>query len=231
MGKKYREVAKLVDKTKKYPLEEAIKLVKKTAYAKFDSSVELHVNLGVDPKKSDQIVRGVVVLPYGTGKTRRVAVIAKGEKLKEAEKSGADIVGDETLVDKIANGFMDFDVLVVTPDTMKSVSRLGKILGPRGLMPNPKTGTVTFDIEKIVKEIKAGRVEFKCDEYGIVHCCIGKVSFEDEKLISNCKEMLRAIVDAKPSSAKGKYIKEITICSTMGPGIRIAPETVVKSGI
>jgi large subunit ribosomal protein L1 len=231
MGKKYEEVVKLVDKTKTYTLEEAVKLVKKTAYTNFDSSVELHVNLGVDPKKSDQMVRGVVVLPYGTGKTQRVAVIAKGEKLKEAEKSGADIVGDESLVDKIANGFMDFDVLIATPDVMKSVSKLGKILGPRGLMPNPKSGTVTFDIAKVVKEIKAGRIEFKCDSYGIVHCCIGKTSFDDEKLISNCKEMVKAILDAKPPSTKGKYIRAITICSTMGPGIRVAPETIVKSGV
>ncbi|MFN3966553.1 MAG: 50S ribosomal protein L1 [Endomicrobiia bacterium] len=221
MSKRQKEIEKLIDKTKNYKLDEAIDIMKKMPKAKFDETVEIHIKLGIDPKKSDQTVRGVVVLPSGIGKTRKVAVIAKGEKLKEAEESGADFVGSEELIEKISKGWLDFDVLVATPDVMKDLSKLGKLLGPKGLMPNPKTGTVTFEIKKTVQELKSGRVEFKNDEYGIVHAPVGKLSFEKEKLISNIKTFIEAIIKSKPSASKGQFIKSIVLSSSMGPGIKL----------
>lgn len=223
MSKRLNESAKLVDKAKLYTLQEAVDLVKKTANAKFDETVEVHVRLGIDPKQSDQIVRGTVAMPHGIGKTRRVVVIAKGEKQKEAEKAGADAVGADDLIDKIAKGWLDFDVLVSTPDSMKELSKLGKVLGPKGLMPNPKSGTVTFDIERTVKELKLGRIEYKNDSYGIIHCATGKASFTPEKLVENMKVLIEAIIKAKPATSKGHYIKSITVSSTMGPGIKLDP--------
>ncbi len=228
MGKKIIDAKKKVERTREYSLEEAVDLVKELAYAKFDESVDLAINLGVDPKKSDQMVRGTVVLPHGTGKEVKVLVFAKGEKEKEALEAGADYVGAEDLVEKIQKGWLDFDKAVATPDVMSLVGRLGRILGPRGLMPNPKLGTVTFDVAKAVKEIKAGKVEFKVDKGGIVHMPVGKVSFDRDKLIENIQVAIDAILKAKPAAAKGKYIKRITLSSTMGPGIRIDPNTVVK---
>ncbi|MCL2390627.1 MAG: 50S ribosomal protein L1 [Endomicrobia bacterium] len=219
MGKNLNESAKLVDKSKTYSLAEATDLVKQTAKAKFDETVELHIKLGIDPKQSDQIVRGTVLLPNGTGKTKRVAVIAKGEKQKEAETAGADSVGSEDLIEEISKGKLDFDVLVATPDVMKDLSKVAKILGPKGLMPNPKSGTVTFEIAKTVAELKKGRVEYKNDAYGIIHCPVGKASFDKEKLAENIRALFEAVSKAKPSSSKGQYIKSVSISSTMGPGI------------
>ena len=221
MGKKLDNAAEKVDTTKEYPLEDAIALVKGNAVTKFDETVDIAINLGVDAKKSDQMVRGTVVLPYGTGKSVRVLVFAKGEKEKEAKESGADFVGAEDMVEKIQKGWLDFDKAVATPDLMGMVGKLGKLLGPRGLMPNPKLGTVTFDIGKAVKEIKAGKVEYKVEKAGIVHVPVGKVSFDKEKLIENTMAVLKAVVRAKPSSSKGKYIKKITMSSTMGLGIKL----------
>ncbi|GAB6934825.1 MAG: 50S ribosomal protein L1 [Calditerricola sp.] len=220
-GKAYREVAALVDRTKLYDPAEAVELVKKTARAKFDETVELAVRLGVDPKRSDQQVRGAVVLPHGTGKTAKVLVFAKGEKAREAEAAGADYVGDEDLISKVAEGWIDFDVVVATPDMMGQVGRLGKILGPKGLMPNPKTGTVTFDVEKAVKEIKAGKIEYRTDKAGNVHVPIGKVSFDSQKLLENFLTVIDALKRAKPAAAKGQYFRSVTLSSTMGPGIRV----------
>ncbi len=222
-GKKYNEKAKIVEKNKLYSLEEAIELVKKTAYAKFDETVELHFNLGVNPKHSDQLVRGTIVLPHGSGKSKKVVVIAKGEKIKEAENSGADFVGSEELIEKISKGWFEFDTLIATPDMMKDLAKLGKLLGPKGLMPNPKAGTVTMDIARAVKEIKAGRIEFKVDSFGIVHTLIGKTSFPKEKLLENANTLIEAILRAKPPTAKGKYLINITLSTTMGPGIKIDP--------
>ncbi|MFH1368090.1 MAG: 50S ribosomal protein L1 [Elusimicrobiota bacterium] len=223
MSKRLKESLKLVDKTKLYTLQEAVDLVKKTANAKFDETVEIHVRLGIDPKQSDQIVRGTIALPHGIGKTRNVVVIAKGEKLKEAEAAGADSAGDVELIEKISKGWLDFDVLVATPDSMKDLSKLGKMLGPKGLMPNPKSGTVTFEIERTVKELKLGRIEYKNDSYGIIHCAAGKASFAPEKLTENIKTLLEAIIKAKPATSKGHYLKSVTVSSTMGPGIRLDP--------
>jgi len=217
------KIKKIVDRTKFYTLSEAIDLVKQTAKTKFDETVEIHIRLGIDPKKSDQTVRGTALLPFGTGKSKKVAVIAKGEKLKEAEQSQADIIGSEELIEKISKGFIDFDVLVATPDVMKDLSKLGKLLGPRGLMPSPKAGTVTFDIIKTVKELKTGRIEFKNDSYGILHCPVGKISFEKEKLIENIKTLMQTVISSKPSASKGKFIRSVSICSTMGVGIKINP--------
>ncbi len=221
MGKKLDNLKSKIDLTKEYSIEEAISLLKDNAIAKFDETVDIAVNLGVDPKKSDQMVRGTVVLPHGTGKSVRVLVFAKGEKEKEAKEAGADYVGAEDLVEKIQQGWLEFDKAVATPDLMGLVGKLGKILGPRGLMPNPKLGTVTFDIAKAVKEIKAGKVEYKVEKAGIVHVPVGKMSFDKEKLHENVFAILKSIAKAKPATSKGKYIKKITLSSTMGPGIRI----------
>jgi large subunit ribosomal protein L1 len=206
-----------------YTLEEAIPLVQKVKFAKFDETVELAVRLGVDPKHADQMVRGTVVLPHGLGKTKRVLAIAGGEKQKEAQEAGADVVGGEEIVEKIQGGWMDFEAVVATPDMMKAVGRLGKILGPRGLMPNPKTGTVTFEIAKAVREIKAGKVEFRVDKTGIVHVPVGKTSFPSPSLLANAQTLVDSIVRAKPAAANGRYLKSITLCSTMGPAVRIDP--------
>jgi large subunit ribosomal protein L1 len=219
-GKQFTAAKKQVE-TRTYTIEDAIPLVQKVKYAKFDETVDLSMRLGVDPKHADQMVRGTVVLPHGLGKTKRVLAIAGGEKQKEAEDAGADIVGGEEMVEKIQGGWMDFDAVVATPDMMKGVGRLGKVLGPRGLMPNPKTGTVTFDIGKAVKEIKAGKVEFRVDKSGIVHAPVGKMSFPTKSLVENAHALVDSIVKAKPAAAKGKYLRSITVSSTMGPGIRI----------
>ncbi|MBI5025409.1 MAG: 50S ribosomal protein L1 [Nitrospirae bacterium] len=221
MGKKYVASRGKIEKTKAYTLEEAMELIKQLAYTKFDESVDLAINLGVDPKKSDQMIRGTLVLPHGTGKRVRVVVFAKGEKEKEARDAGADYVGGEDLAGKITGGWLDFDKAVATPDLMGMVSKLGKILGPRGLMPNPKLGTVTFDVGKAVKEIKAGKVEYKVEKAGIVQVPIGKVSFDSQKLLENANAVLESIIKAKPSTSKGKYLKKLSISSTMGPGISI----------
>lgn len=221
-GKKYQEAAKLLEEGKVYTAKEAVELVKKTASAKFDETIELHVRLGVDPKYADQQVRGAVVLPHGTGKTKRVLVFAKGEKVKEAEDAGADFVGSDEMVQKIQGGWLDFDVAVATPDMMGTVGRLGKVLGPRGLMPNPKLGTVTMDLSKAVAEIKAGKVEYRTDKAGNVHCPIGKASFDETKLLENYQTLIDTLNRAKPAAAKGQYMRSITVTSTMGPGIPVS---------
>jgi large subunit ribosomal protein L1 len=220
MGKKYEASAKMVEKSA-YPLSEAMPLVKKASFVKFDESVEVAMRLGVDPKHADQMVRGTVVLPHGLGKTKRVLVIASGEKVREARDAGADEVGGDDMVQRIQGGWMDFDAVIATPDMMKSVGRLGKVLGPRGLMPNPKTGTVTMDVEKAVREVKAGKVEFRVDKTGIIHCAIGKVSFAAGKLEENAHALISTVVKAKPATAKGKYVRSIVISSSMGPGVPI----------
>ena len=226
MAKKTIEASKKIDRSKLYDPEEAIGLLKEVAFAKFDETVELHVRLGIDSRQSDQQVRGAVVLPFGTGKTKRVAVFAKGEKAKEAEAAGADIVGAEDLAARIQQeNFLDFDVIVATPDMMGTLGKLGKILGPKGLMPNPKTGTVTFDIERAIREIKAGKVEYRVDKTSIVHVPLGKVSFDKEKILANFATLMEALVKAKPAAAKGTYLKSVAVASTMGPGIKINPQT------
>lgn len=222
MGKNYVESAKLIDKSVSYTPSEALGLVVKTAKAKFDETVELHVKLGVDPRHADQQVRGAVVLPHGTGKTVRVLVFAKGAKATEAEEAGADYVGAEDYMEKIQNeNWFDFDVVVATPDMMGVVGRLGRVLGPKGLMPNPKSGTVTFDVAKAIEEIKAGKVEYRVDKTSIVHVPIGKASFGEDKLHENFKSLMDALIKAKPAAAKGQYLKSVSISATMGPGIRI----------
>lgn len=221
-GKKYQEVAKQIE-DKLYEVEEAIDLAKKTATAKFDETVEFAVKLGVDPKHADQQVRGAVVLPHGTGKTNRVLVFAKGDKLKEAEAAGADYAGAEELVTKIQGGWADFDVAVATPDMMGLVGRLGKILGPKGLMPNPKVGTVTLDVARAINEIKAGKIEYRTDKAGNIHAPIGKVSFESGKLVENFYTLMDTLIKVKPSAAKGQYVRSVTVSTTMGPGIKINP--------
>ncbi|MCS7151662.1 MAG: 50S ribosomal protein L1 [Endomicrobia bacterium] len=228
MSKRMLEVRKKVDKQKLYSLKEAIELLKELKRTKFDETVEIHINLGIDPKQSSQTVRGAVVLPHGTGKTARVCVLAKGEKLKEAEKSGAEFYGAEELIEKIAKGWTDFDALIATPDMMKDIAKLGKILGPKGLMPNPKTGTVTTEIVKAVEEVKKGRVEFRNDNYGIIHCPVGKISFDTDKLIENIMTVVDTIIKLKPAQAKGVYLKNIYLSSTMGPSIRINPQEFTK---
>lgn len=221
-GKAYQDSTKLVERNKMHELEEAIKLVKQTAKAKFDETVELHIKLGVDGRHADQQVRGAIVLPHGTGKTKKVLVVAKGEKAAEAEKAGADFVGAEDIITKIqSENWFDFDVIVATPDMMGQLGRLGRVLGPKGLMPNPKSGTVTFDIERAVNEIKAGKVEYRLDKTNIVHVSIGKVSFEDAKLVENLQALIDALVKAKPAASKGTYLRSVTITSTMGPGIKL----------
>ena len=222
-GKKYVESAKLIDRTKLYDTVEALEVTVKGATAKFDETVELHVRLGVDSRHADQQVRGAVVLPNGTGKNVRVAVFAKGDKADAAAAAGAEVVGAEDLVAKIQEGFMDFDVCVASPDMMGLVGRLGKVLGPRGLMPSPKAGTVTLDVAKAVTEAKAGKIEYRLDKTNIIHCPIGKVSFGAEKLQENLETLMDAIVKAKPAAAKGQYIKSVAVASTMGPGIKINP--------
>ncbi len=228
-GKKFKTVQALVDRDKRYSLEEAIGLAKKTARTKFDESIDLAVNLGVDPKHADQVVRGTIVLPHGTGKEVKVLVFAKGEKDKEARDAGADYVGAEDLADRVQKeGWTDFDVVVATPDIMGLVGKLGKILGPRGLMPNPKTGTVTFDVTKAIKDIRAGKVEYRVEKAGIVHVPVGKASFDEQKLVENARAVLESILKAKPSSSKGKYLKAASVSATMGPGVRMDTAAIEK---
>ncbi|MSO21992.1 MAG: 50S ribosomal protein L1 [Acidobacteria bacterium] len=220
VGKRFKKAKGIVE-VKPYKLEEAMPLIKKMATAKFDETVEVAMRLGVDPKHADQMVRGTVVLPHGLGRSKKVCVIASGEKVKEAEHAGAEHVGGDDLVAKIQAGWLDFDALIATPDMMKSVGKLGKVLGPKGLMPNPKTGTVTFDLAKAVQEIKAGKVEFRVDKTAIIHTPVGKASFGAEKLIENARTLIDSVVKAKPAAAKGKYVRSISISSTMGPGVSL----------
>ena len=223
-GKRYVESAKLVDRTNLYDVEEAVSIIKKTANAKFDETIEAHIKLGVDGRHADQQVRGAVVLPHGTGKKVRVLVFAKGDKVEEAQAAGADFVGGQELVPKIQNeGWLDFDVVVATPDMMGVVGRLGRVLGPKGLMPNPKAGTVTMDVTKAVNDIKAGKIEYRLDKTNIIHVPVGKASFTEEQLADNFHTLMGAIVKAKPAAAKGQYLKSVTITSTMGPGIKLNP--------
>jgi large subunit ribosomal protein L1 len=218
-GKKYRAALEKIEPGRKYNLETAITKIKEIAFAKFDETVELTVWLGVDPRKADQLVRGTIVLPHGLGKSKTVLVIAQGDKIREAEEAGADIVGGEDIVTRIKGGWTDFDAVIATPDMMRLVGALGKILGPRGLMPNPKTGTVTFDVSTAIKETKAGKVEYRVDKTGVIHVGVGKVSFEPDKLRDNTKALLDAVVKAKPSTAKGKYVKKVNLAATMSPGV------------
>lgn len=220
-GKKYRAAAEQIDGSRVYSVEEAVELAKKIAYAKFDETVEVDMHLGVDPRKADQMVRGTVVLPHGLGRQKRVVVIASAEKAGEAREAGADEVGGDDIVARIKEGWLDFDALIATPDMMRAVGQLGKILGPRGLMPNPKTGTVTLEIGRAVRETKAGKIEFRVDKTGVIHAPVGKISFDNERLVENARTLIDAVVRAKPSAAKGKYVKSATLCSTMGPGIRL----------
>src|ERR1700726_3792272 len=220
-GKKYQAAFKQVE-TRDYPLTQAVPLLQKIKFAKFDETVEIHMPLGVDPKHADQMVRGTVIMPNGLGKSKKVLVIASGDKQREATEAGADYVGGEDMVTKIqTENWTDFDAVVATPDMMRSVGRLGKVLGPRGLMPNPKTGTVTNDIAQAVKEVKAGKVEFRVDKTGVIHVPVGKVSFETGKLLENADSLIQAVIKAKPAAAKGKYVQSVTLCSTMGPGVHL----------
>ncbi|HSE32343.1 MAG TPA: 50S ribosomal protein L1 [Pyrinomonadaceae bacterium] len=218
-GKKYRTAAEKIESGRKYDLDSAVAKVKEIAFAKFDETVELTIWLGVDPRKADQLVRGTIVLPHGLGKSKKVLVIAQGDKIKEAEEAGADIVGGEDLVTRIKGGWTDFDAVIATPDMMRLVGGLGKVLGPRGLMPNPKTGTVTPDVTTAVRETKAGKVEYRVDKTGVIHVGVGKVSFDTDKLRDNAKALLEAVVKAKPATAKGKYVKKVNLASTMSPGV------------
>jgi large subunit ribosomal protein L1 len=221
MSKKHNEARAKIDKTKQYDIDEAIGFIKELKHTKFDETVDLAINLGVDPRKSDQMVRGSVVLPHGLGKKVRVAVFAKGEKAAEAENAGADIVGAEDLVEKVSGGWLDFDKVVATPDVMGLVGKLGKVLGPRGLMPNPKSGTVTFDVGKAVQDITAGKADFRTEKAGVIHVSIGKISFDKDKLIDNARTVISSLEKAKPSSSKGKYLKKISVSSTMGVGVPV----------
>lgn len=227
-GKKFIEKASLINQGMLYDVDEGLNLVKQTSFAKFDETVEASFRLNVNPSHADQQVRSTVVLSHGTGKKKRIAVFAKGEKLKEAEDAGADVFGDTDLIERVQKGFLDFDVAVATPDVMKDVGKLGKILGPRGLMPNPKTGTVSFDIKEVINEIKAGKIEFRCDKFGIIHSPIGKVSFSVEMLKDNFRDLYFAILKAKPSAVKGNYIRTVALCTTMGPGIKIDTKLMKK---
>ena len=224
-GKKYQDSVKAFDLAKQYEANEAVSIILETAKAKFDETIELHVRLGVDPRQADQQVRGVLVLPHGTGKTKRVLVIAKGAKADAAQAAGADYVGAEELIAKIQHeNWFDFDVMITTPDMMGMVGRIGRILGPKGLMPNPKSGTVTMDVERAIAEVKAGKVEYRLDKTAIIHCPIGKKSFGKEKLVENYSALMDAIVKAKPAAAKGTYLKSVTLASTMGPGVKVLPK-------
>src|SRR6267142_2164517 len=227
-GKKYKAAAQKIEVGRKYNLDEAVSKVKEIAFAKFDETVELTVWLGVDPRKADQLVRGTIVLPHGLGKSKKVLVIAQGDKIKEAEDAGADIVGGEDLVNKIKAGWLDFDAVIATPDMMRLVGGLGKVLGPRGLMPNPKTGTVTVDVATAVRETKAGKVEYRVDKTGVIHVPVGKISFDADKIRDNTKALIEAVVKAKPATAKGKYVKKVNLAATMSPGVLIDEVAYVK---
>jgi large subunit ribosomal protein L1 len=227
-GKKYRAAEEKIEAGRKYTLEDGVAKVKEIAFAKFDETVELTMWLGVDPRKADQLVRGTVVLPHGLGRSKTVLVITQGDKIREAEEAGADFVGGEDMVDRIKGGWLEFDALIATPDMMRSVGQLGKILGPRGLMPNPKTGTVTPDVATAVRETKAGKVEYRVDKTGVIHVPVGKVSFEAEKIQGNARVLLDAVVKAKPSTAKGKYVKKVNLAATMGPGVLLDETAYVK---
>jgi large subunit ribosomal protein L1 len=224
-GKKYQEAAKLIDRTKRYPIAEAIGLVKKTSFVKFDATVEAAFRLNLDPRKAEQNLRGAIVLPHGTGKVSRVVVIAQGEKAKEAEAAGADHVGDQELIQKIAGGWFDFDVMVATPDMMGQLGKLGRILGPKGLMPNPKTGTVTLDVANAVKEIKNGKIEYRVDKVGNIHAPVGRLSFSEQQLAENVKTLYEQLVRIRPQTVKGTYMKNITVTSSMSPGVRVDEES------
>ena len=227
-GKKYRAAAEKIEPGRKYDLESAVAKVKEISFAKFDETVELTIWLGVDPRKADQLVRGTIVLPHGLGKSKKVLVIAQGDKVREAEEAGADIVGGEDVVNRIKGGWTDFDAVIATPDMMRLVGGLGKVLGPRGLMPNPKTGTVTPDVTTAVRETKAGKVEYRVDKTGVIHVGVGKVSFQPDKLRDNAKALLEAVVKAKPATAKGKYVKKVNLASTMSPGVLIEESAYAK---
>ena len=227
-GKKFRAAFEKVEVGRKYTLEEAVSKVKEIAFAKFDETVELTMWLGVDPRKADQLVRGTIVLPHGLGRSKTVLVIAQGDKIKEAEEAGADFVGGDDMVDKIKGGWLEFDAVIATPDMMRSVGQLGKVLGPRGLMPNPKTGTVTFDIKTAVRETKAGKVEYRVDKTGVIHVPVGKVSFDQDKIQDNARSLIEAVVKAKPTTAKGKYVKKVNLAATMSPGVLLDETAYVK---